>query len=569
MISAFISRSCFLIFLSISILFIYSCHSPQRVDTMVINGKIYTIDSAFHTVQAMAIKNGRIIATGTTLDMQTLYKADSIVDAKGSAVYPGFIDAHAHFVGYGRSLFEVNLYDCKDWDEAVARVAEFAKNHPNEIWIRGRGWDQNKFPGGAYPDNKTLNVLFPTTPVLLQRVDGHAAIANEKALEMAAVTAATKLTGGEVALSAGKPTGLLIDNAVDLVSSIIPKAQLPDYEKWLTAAQKNCFAQGLTTITDCGLPYYDVAMVDNLQQSGKLQMRLYVMLSDDATTYKQYMKVRAAALAGNNPAVAKRYVGNGPYKTDRLFVKGIKAYADGALGSRGACLLQHYSDKSGWGGFLLSSPQHYDSLAQQLIGTDFQLCTHAIGDSGNRMVLNVYKKYLNGNNDKRWRIEHAQVVDPADFNAFGESSIIPSVQPTHATSDMPWAIDRLGDERIKGAYAYKQLLAQNGWLPLGTDFPVEDISPFKTFYAAVARTNANGYPKGGFQRENALTRRQALQGMTIWAARAGFMEQEVGSIEVGKKADFVILDKDLMMIPSNEILGVNVLSTWVGGKKVN
>ena len=569
MISAFISRSSILIFLSFSILFICSCHSPQRVDTMVINGKIYTVDSVFRTVQAMAIKNGKIIATGTTLDMQTLYKADSVVDAKGSAVYPGFIDAHAHFVGYGRSLFEVNLYDCKNWDEAVARVAEFAKNHPNEIWIRGRGWDQNKFPGGAYPDNKTLNVLFPTTPVLLQRVDGHAAIANEKALEMAAVTAATKLTGGEVALSAGKPTGLLIDNAVDLVSSIIPKAQLPDYEKWLTAAQKNCFAQGLTTITDCGLPYYDVAMVDNLQQSGKLQMRLYVMLSDDATTYKQYMKVRAAALAGNNPAVAKRYVGNGPYKTDKLFVKGIKAYADGALGSRGACLLQHYADKPGWGGFLLSSPQHYDSLAQQLIGTDFQLCTHAIGDSGNRMVLNVYKKYLNGNNDKRWRIEHAQVVDPADFNAFGESSIIPSVQPTHATSDMPWAIDRLGAERIKGAYAYKQLLAQNGWLPLGTDFPVEDISPFKTFYAAVARTNANGYPKGGFQRENALTRRQALQGMTIWAARAGFMEQEVGSIEVGKKADFVILDKDLMMIPSNEILGVNVLSTWVGGKKVN
>lgn len=569
MISAFNVKFSHLTTLSVCLLLLFSCHSPQRVDTMIVNGKIYTVDSSFRIVQAMAIKNGMIIAIGNTVDIQTLYKADSIVDAKGSAVYPGFIDAHAHFVGYGRSLFEVNLYDCKDWDEAVARVAEFAKNHPNEIWIRGRGWDQNKFPGGAYPDNKTLNVLFPSTPVLLQRVDGHAAIANAKALEMAAVTAATKLTGGEVALAAGKPTGLLIDNAVDLVSNIIPKAELPDYEKWLTAAQKNCFALGLTTITDCGLSYYDVAMVDNLQQSGKLQMRLYVMLSDDASTYKQYMRVRAAALAGNNPAVAKRYVGNGPYKTDRLFVKGIKAYADGALGSRGACLLQHYADKPGWGGFLLSSPQHYDSLAQQLIGTDFQLCTHAIGDSGNRMVLNVYKKYLNGSNDKRWRIEHAQVVDPADFNAFGESSIIPSVQPTHATSDMPWAIERLGADRIKGAYAYKQLLVQNGWLPLGTDFPVEDISPFKTFYAAVARTNANGYPKGGFQRENALTRRQALQGMTIWAARAGFMEQEVGSLEVGKKADFIILDNDIMILPSNEILGVNVLSTWMGGKKVN
>lgn len=569
MISVSDSRFSYLISLFSCLSLLFSCHSPQRVDTMVINGKIYTVDSAFRTVEAMAIKDGIIVATGNSLNIQTMYKADSIIDAKGGVVYPGFIDAHAHFVGYGRSLFEVNLYDCKDWDEAVARVAEFAKNHPDEIWIRGRGWDQNKFPDGAYPDNKSLNILFPTTPVLLQRVDGHAAIANEKALEMANITAATKLIGGEIALSAGKPTGLLIDNAVDLVSSIIPKAQLADYEKWLTAAQKKCFAQGLTTITDCGLPYYDVAMVDNLQQSGKLLMRMYVMLSDDATSLKQYMRVRKAALEGNNPAVAKRYVGNGPYKTDRLFVKGIKAYADGALGSRGACLLQHYSDKPGWSGFLLSSYEHYDSLAQQMIGTDFQLCTHAIGDSGNRMVLNVYKKYLNGTNDKRWRIEHAQVVNPSDFSAFGQSSIIPSVQPTHATSDMSWAIDRIGPERIKGAYAYKELLVQNGWLPLGTDFPVEDISPFKTFHAAVARTNANGYPKGGFQRENALSRRQALQGMTIWAARAGFMEKETGSLEAGKKADFVILDKDLMMIPSNEILGINVLGTWVGGKKVN
>jgi len=568
MISAYFFRFIGLFSLYTILFSFSSCHTPERADVMVINSKIYTVDSAFSTVQAMVIKNGIIVAKGNTVDMQTMYKADSVIDATGNVVYPGFIDAHAHFVGYGRSLYEVNLYDCKDWEEAISRISEFAKNHPDEPWIRGRGWDQNKFQGGVYPDNNILNVLFPNTPVLLQRVDGHAAIANAKALEMAAITAATRLTGGEVVVAGGKPTGLLIDNAVDMVNSIIPKAEQPEYEKWLTTAQKNCFAQGLTTITDCGLPYYDVAMIDNLQQSGKVKMRMYIMLSDDATTYKQYMKVRAEAIAGGNNAVAKRYVGNGPYKTDKLYVKGIKAYADGALGSRGACLLEHYTDKPGWGGFLLSSPEHYDSLAQQLIGTDFQLCTHAIGDSGNRMVLNVYKKYLNGTNDKRWRIEHAQVLNPADFDAFGASSIIPSVQPTHATSDMVWAADRLGAERIKGAYAYRKLLEQNGWLPLGTDFPVEDISPFKTFHAAVARTNANGYPKGGFQRENALTRRQALQGMTIWAARAGFMEQEVGSIEVGKKADFVIVDKDLMTIPSDEVLNVKVLGTYIGGKKV-
>ena len=344
-------------------------------------------------------------------------------------------------------------------------------------------------------------------------------------------------------------TGTLIDNAVDLVTRIIPKPTKADYEKWLLAAQKNCFAQGLTTITDCGLMYYDAAMIDTLQREGKLNMRLYVMLSDDT-------------------ANINRYLAKGPYKTDKLFVKGIKAYADGALGSRGACLLAPYVDKPGWVGFLLNTPAHYDSLAKMLINTDFQLCTHAIGDSGNRMVLQVYNRYLQGKNDKRWRIEHAQVVNENDFDLFGRTSVIPSVQPTHATSDMYWAEERLGPERIKSAYAYKQLLQQNGWLPLGTDFPVEDISPFKTFFAAVVRKDAKGVPAGGFQMENAISREQAIRGMTIWAAKADFLEKEVGSIELGKKADFIILDKDLMVAPEVELLGVKVVGTYSGGRKV-
>jgi predicted amidohydrolase YtcJ len=251
-----------------------------------------------------------------------------------------------------------------------------------------------------------------------------------------------------------------------------------------------------------------------------------------------------------------------------LYVKGVKAYADGALGSRGACLLAPYTDRPDWQGFLLSAPAHYDSLAARLIGTDWQLCTHAIGDSGNRMILQVYNKYLKGKNDKRWRVEHAQVIAPGDFDLFGRASIIPSVQPTHATSDMYWAGERLGPERLKGAYANKRLLEQNGWLPLGTDFPVEDISPFKTFLAAVFRVDARGYPAGGFQPENALTREEAVRGMTIWAAKADCLEKEIGSLEAGKRADFVILDKDLMQVPAADVLQVKPVATYAGGARV-
>ena len=259
---------------------------------------------------------------------------------------------------------------------------------------------------------------------------------------------------------------------------------------------------------------------------------------------------------------------NGILKTGRLNIRSIKMYGDGALGSRGACLLQPYSDKPGHYGFLLSRPEHFDSVANWVVQKGFQLCTHAIGDSGNRTILNIYAKYLKGRNDLRWRIEHAQVINKADFNLFGANAIIPSVQPTHATSDMYWADKRLGKEREKGAYAYKQLLQQNGWIPLGTDFPVEDISTFKTFYAAVVRKDAKGWPAAGFQMENALSREETLRGMTIWAAKANFEETEKGSLEKGKLADFVILDADIMKVVSQKLLNVKVVATFLGGEKV-
>lgn len=537
------------LFIAIIAFIFVSCNSKQSVDLIVHNATIYTVDSSFSTTEAMAIKDGKIIATGSNDFIQKNYSGKENIDAQGKAVYPGFIDAHAHFVGYGNELFTADLYDSKSFDEVIERLKAFAAAHPDEKWILGRGWDQNKWPGKSYPTNEKLNQLFPDKPVYITRVDGHAAICNQKAFDIAKVRANQKINGGDVETINGKLTGVLIDNAKELVSNFIPQLSREDYAKRLIAAEKNCFAVGLTTITDCGLNYRDVDAIDTLQKAGKLNMRLYVMLSDDKENFDHYLP-------------------KGPYKTDKLFVHGFKFYADGALGSRGACLLQPYSDKKDWRGFLLNTKSHYDSMAAILVNTDFQMCTHAIGDSGNRQILMTYNKVLKGKNDKRWRIEHAQIINENDFNLFGQSSIIPSVQPTHATSDMYWAEERLGKERLKGGYAYKQLLQQNGWIPLGTDFPVEDISPFKTFLAAVFRQDAKGFPENGFQKENALTREETIKGMTIWAAKADFLEHEVGSLEKGKKADFIILDNDLMKVAEDKILDTKVIATYLGGKKV-
>jgi len=526
-----------------------SCSTKTKVDLLIYNASIYTVDSSFSVAEAMAVSDGKIVETGRTADLQNKYDPKENLDAQGKFIYPGFIDAHAHFVSYGQSLFTVDLYDSKSIDELVQRVKDFDSAHPNEAWILGRGWDQNKFPGKSYPTNEALNKLFPNKPVLLGRVDGHAAIANDKALALAGVRPGDKLTGGEIETKNGKLTGILIDNAVDLVSSKVPQQTPEKLKEALTEAQKNCFAVGLTTIDDCGLDHATISFIDSLQKTGDLKMRLYAMLSDAKENFEF--------------AFTK-----GKIKTDHLDVRAFKVYADGALGSRGACLLHPYSDQPGWSGFLLSSQQHYDSVARIIYEHGWQMCTHAIGDSGNRTMLTVYSKYLKGKNDLRWRIEHAQVINENDFKMFGEYNIIPSVQPTHATSDMYWAGDRLGSERVKGAYAFKQLLEQNGWIPLGTDFPVEDISPFKTFYAAVVRKDAKGWPANGFQMENALTREEALRGMTIWAAKANFEENEKGSLEKGKFADFVILDNDLMKEVPEKLLQVRVLKTFVGGERV-
>ncbi|MCW3089696.1 MAG: amidohydrolase [Ferruginibacter sp.] len=518
--------------------------SQKKVaDLLVYNARIYTVDSLFSVEEAMAVKDGKIISIGTTHKITNEFAAKTVLDAGHAFIYPGFIDAHAHFLGYGLGLQTVDLTGTKSWEEILDRLKEYAVSHPDG-WLTGRGWDQNDWDKKEFPGREKLDELFPYRPVFLTRVDGHAAIANGKAL--AGIVPGMKLAGGEVETRDGKLTGILIDNAVDLVRSKIPLPNLKQRREAFLNAQANCFKVGLTTIDDCGLQYDEVKLVETMQKKGDLKMRLYIMLSDNTANYEALFK-------------------RGMIKTDRLNVRSFKVYADGALGSRGACLLAPYSDKSGHYGFLLSTQKHFDEVAGKIYKHGFQMCTHAIGDSGNRVMLQIYAKYLKGKNDRRWRIEHAQVINENDFDLFGNNSVIPSVQPTHATSDMYWAGDRLGPERVKGAYAYKQLLEQNGWLPLGTDFPVEDISPFKTFYAACIRKDAKGWPTEGYQTANALTRKQALMGMTIWAAKANFEEKEKGSLEPGKFADFVVLNGDLLTMNEEEILQTQVLKTFVNG----
>lgn len=520
----------------------------EKADLLVHHATIYTVDSSFSTAEAMAVKDGKILETGSNEALLKKYEAKDTLDANGQFIYPGFIDAHAHFYQYGLSLQTANLNGTDSWKAILDTLTSFAQTH-NSGWLIGRGWDQNDWTTKEFPTNEDLNQLFPDRPVLLTRVDGHAAIANNTALQLAGVKPGINITGGSIEVSNGKLTGVLLDNAIDLVSRKIPGPTPEQRERGLLEAQQHCFAMGLTTIDDCGLDYTDVENIYKLQQSGELKMRLYILLSDAKRNF-DYLFAK------------------GKIKTDRLHIQGFKVYGDGALGSRGACLLQPYTDKPHTHGFLLSDPAHFDSVANILYEKGFQMCTHAIGDSGNRTILHTYGKYLKEKNDRRWRIEHSQVVNKEDFALFGKYSIIPSVQPTHATSDMYWAEQRLGPERVRGAYAFNDLLKENGWIALGTDFPVEDISPFKTFYAAVVRKDAKGWPASGYQTENALTREATLRGMTIWAAKSNFEEQEKGSLERGKLADFILLDKDLMKAEESQLLHINVQRTYLNGEKV-
>ena len=530
------------------LLFSVFISAQKNADLIIKNAKIYTVNNNFDVAEAMAVSEGKILAVGKNAEILKKFKSKNIQNLQGKTVFPGFIDAHCHFTGYATDKWKCELWGTKSWDEVISRITEYSKNAPME-WLYGRSWDQNDWPIKEFPNKEKLDQLFPNRPVYLKRIDGHAAIANQKALDIAGIDLNTKLNGGEVEQKNGKLTGVLIDNAMLLVEKHLPQISDEMAINYFGELQKECFSYGLTSLHDCGITEHTLSLLEKAQSQNKLQMKIFALLED-------------------NPNYYDRWVKKGRYTNKNITVGGFKVYSDGALGSRGACLIHDYSDKKDWKGFLLSERKHFENLAKKLKNSDLQMCTHAIGDSANRTILQIYGDVLGIKNNRRWRIEHAQIVDKNDFNLFAKYSIIPSVQPTHATSDMYWAEERLGKERLKYSYAYEDLLKQNGWLPLGTDFPVEEINPFKTFLAAVARKDSKNFPANGFQKENALTREQTIRGMTIWAAKAAFQENELGSLEVGKSADFIILNQNLMTVPETEILNTKVLETYSNGKAV-
>ena len=417
----------------------------------------------------------------------------------------------------------------------------------NKKFIIGRGWDQNDWDVKSLPANNLLNEAFPDKAVILGRIDGHAYLVNDYALDLAGINNSSKIEGGEFIKKNGKLTGVLIDNSMQLINNIIPEPTEEESIKALLSAQDMAFENGLTTVSEAGISRKQIELIDSLQKSGILKIKIYAMID-------------------NGPDV-DYYLSQGPYKTDRLNVRSVKVYVDGALGSRGASMINEYSDRKGYFGIIRTPIDSIQSLAFKLAGTNFQMNTHAIGDNANRIVLNAYRDALFNYRDPRWRIEHAQVVNEDDIELFNQK-IIPSVQPTHATSDMYWLYDRIGKKRAKHAYAYQELFEKSNVIAFGTDFPVEDINPIMTFYSATVRKDKDGYPEDGFQTENMINRADALYAMTIFGAYANFEENEKGSIEVGKDADFIILDNDILRSSEASIPNTKVVATFVNGELV-
>lgn len=531
--------------LLLSALVFASC-STEKADLIIHNAKIYTVNDVFDIKSAVAIKDGKYIAIGGK-EILSKYNADNLLDLKGLAVYPGLIDAHCHFYQLGLAQEQVDLRGSKSVEEIIDRINAHLEENNDEV-ILGRGWDQNLWEEKVFPNKAALDQAFPGKLVILERVDGHAAYVNSEVLNRAKITAETKVDGGEVILENGVPSGVLVDKASDLAYAILPA---PSVEKKIRALQKAeaiAFENGLTTVDDAGLNRDILELIDSLHTTNQLKIRVYGMISN----------------AKENLA---HYLNKGISQTERLTIRSVKVYADGALGSRGAALKSPYTDDPKNTGLFLTTKQQIEDLALVLAEKGFQMNTHAIGDAANQVVLDAYTKALVDAEDPRWRVEHAQVVEKQDLEKFGPK-VIPSVQPTHATSDMEWADERLGEERVQNAYTYKELLDWAGKLALGTDFPVEKVNPLHTFYAAVARKSLEGNPQGGYQTANALSRSEALKGMTSWAAYANFEEDLKGSIEPGKVADLVILSKDIMTVKESEILQAKVIATMMDGKVV-
>ena len=521
----------------------FSCNN--EVDLIIVNSEIYTANENNQIAKSIAVKDGKIIEVSSE-NLVSKYEANEILDANGKTILPGFIDSHCHFYNLGLDQQVVDLRGTTSFEEIIERLIASDINNQSDV-ILGRGWDQNDWDNKQFPVNTELNKVFKNKLVVLERIDGHAYIVNDNALELAGIDQNTLVRGGLVLLKDNKPTGVLIDAPMSMVDKVLPEKSIREKVNALKQAQEISFSYGLTTVSDAGLSTEIINVIDSLHKSEELKIKIYAMVSVSKNNIQRLKKT-------------------GIIKTPKLNVRSFKVYGDGALGSRGAALKKPYCDDPHNYGFLRTDIKDLKYYANEIAGMGFQMNTHAIGDSTVSVLLKEYQKVLNDIEDPRWRIEHSQVVDLNEFELYNDK-ILPSVQPTHATSDMYWAYDRLG-KRIDGAYAFKDLLSQSKRIALGTDFPVEKVNPFHTFYSSIERKDLNGYPENGFQIENALTREETLKGMTIWGAYFNFEEDEKGTIEKGKSADFIIIDQNIMKIEADKIPYTKVLKTFVDGELV-
>ena len=534
-----------------------AAQTARPADLIVINARIYTVDDSRPVVSAMAVRDGRVAFSGSVREAMSLKGATTrVVDLKGRTIIPGMVDAHAHLLGLGQSLASVNLVGTRSYDDVIARVTARAKGVPAGTWIIGRGWDQNQWGDTRFPTHDALTRAFPNNPVYLQRVDGHAELANAAAMKAAGITLATRdPAGGRLERTAsGEPTGVFVDNAMALVGRVIPPSTRDENRQAIRAAIAESQKWGLVGLHDAGESRATIDLVEEMAKAGEIPFRLYMMIGDDS-------------------AAVAHYLARGPQSglyDNHLWIRSIKLYADGALGSRGAALLEPYSDDAKNTGLLLTPPAHLQDVATRALRAGFQVNTHAIGDRGNRIVLDAYEAALKAvpTADHRFRVEHAQIINHDDIPRFADLGVIPSMQAVHQTSDMYWAGARLGQTRLLGAYPWRSLMNAGVVIPNGSDAPVESINPLFSFHSAVSRQDADNWPAGGWFPEQKMTREEALKSMTIWPAFAAFQESTMGSLTPGKHADFVILDRDIMTVADRDILGTAILATYIGGKVV-
>jgi len=531
--------------------------AQPAADYIVHNATVYTVDADAPTAGAFAVRGDRLLMVGAEATVLGAYPDAERIDAGGRTIVPGLIDAHVHLMGLSRALLQADLVGTPSKQAVIDTLAAFAADLPEGAWLQGRGWDQNDWGNGGFPTREDLDAAFPDRPIYLERIDGHAAWVNTAAIEqtvgMEALQAMDDPQGGSIRRDAdGVPTGILIDAAAGIIQSDIPAYSDDRLDEGLAQALERTTRYGLTSVHDAGISRADVERYQRFIADDRFTVRLYGMIGGRGDTFDHFCESGTIATG------------------DRLRVQSVKLYVDGALGSRGAALLDDYSDDPGNRGLLLTTPDQLRQNVMAAVRCGFQVNTHAIGDRGNRVTLDAYEAAFDslGQGIGRHRVEHAQILHPDDLPRFAEMDVIASVQPTHATSDMPWAEDRLGEERIQGAYAYHSLEESGARLAYGSDFPVEDVDPIEGFHAAVTRQDASGMPEGGWLPQERTSRETTLHAFTLGAAYAAFQEQEIGSLEPGKKADFVILSQDIMEVPADDLLNTSVVATYVGGTLV-